>query len=368
MFKEHTESAIDAYYSVWTTICIGFMVFAISLLCGYSLVFAAERTVETKILFQGGGNMYLDSELLRRTYVILQSGNDEEKLVIDSECGIRTGLKGRKKTVYFFEIIVPKDTLCKKETLEMKTSEGDVLGNLYLSIRRKEQMLTYLLDYSDKEIIDLMESLTWEKASDNGNSEDVEDPYSILEEKRKQREKDYFYNVLSYIVESRGKPYIMPVPGKDFSQAHAKLPNAWRPYREEYTNGVHQWWDIDTKLGDTVVSLDDALVLRVVSDFEPENLNNLKLDTSSLTEEDKLLNLDILRGNQVWLKTMKWDVIFYSHLGTISQDIIEGTVIKKWDVLGTVGVSGIPGDAYDDYHLHFELYKNPFEVNKRGKY
>jgi murein DD-endopeptidase MepM/ murein hydrolase activator NlpD len=75
-----------------------------------------------------------------------------------------------------------------------------------------------------------------------------------------------------------------------------------------------------------------------------------------------------LRGKQVWLKTMKWDVVFYSHLDDVFTNIQEWTIVKREQPLWTVGITGIPDKAYNDYHLHFPVHKNPFDDKQAGKY
>jgi hypothetical protein len=50
--------------------------------------------------------------------------------------------------------------------------------------------------------------------------------------------------------------------------------------------------------------LDDGIIVRVVSEFEFEDLNKI-VKKDDLTYDEELRNLDILRGKQVWLKTMK---------------------------------------------------------------
>jgi hypothetical protein len=95
----------------------------------------------------------------------------------------------------------------------------------------------------------------------------------------------------------------------------------------------------------------------------------LKINYSQvLTEGQKITNLDILRWNQVWIKTAKWDVVFYSHLNDVYSHIKEWVIVRKWELLGTIGVSGIPGKNYTDYHLHFTIHKNPYTIEKVGKY
>jgi len=52
-----------------------------------------------------------------------------------------------------------------------------------------------------------------------------------------------------------------------------------------------------------VIAIDDGIILRVVDGFLFEDLQKIKRE--NLSHLDKLVNLDILRGNQVWLKTNK---------------------------------------------------------------
>ena len=93
--------------------------------------------------------------------------------------------------------------------------------------------------------------------------------------------------------------------------------------------------------------------------------NNRKITKKSL---QKLKNLDILRGKQVWLKTMKGEVVFYSHLDIIPSDLSEGMFVSRGHNLGTTGVSGVPQDGYDDFHLHFAIMENPYIFENAGTY
>lgn len=60
----------------------------------------------------------------------------------------------------------------------------------------------------------------------------------------------------------------------------------------------------------------------MVRGFEWSDFSNIVYG-DNLSEEQELKNLDILRGNQVWIKTMKGDVAFYSHLSSIPENITE---------------------------------------------
>jgi len=80
------------------------------------------------------------------------------------------------------------------------------------------------------------------------------------------------------------------------------------------------------------VALDDGIIVRVVNDFDASDLSRI-IYGENLSEEQKLKNLDLLRGKQVWLKTMKGEVVFYSHLDTIPSSITEGSFVSQGDAL-----------------------------------
>jgi hypothetical protein len=109
------------------------------------------------------------------------------------------------------------------------------------------------------------------------------------------------------------------------------------------------------------------MIIRVISDFEYWDLNHLD-HSEHLTHDDEVENLDILRWNQVWLKTSKWDVVFYSHLQDVSTHLKEWMIVRKWETLGTIGISGVPDKNYKDYHLHFTIHKNPYNKKRSQTY
>jgi hypothetical protein len=109
------------------------------------------------------------------------------------------------------------------------------------------------------------------------------------------------------------------------------------------------------------------MVIRVVSGFRFEDLNRITY-WEKLSEDQKIKNLDILRWNQIWLKTAKWDVVFYSHLQDIFPGIEEWKMVRKGQKVGTIGISWVPDKDYTDYHLHFPIHKNPYNIQMVGKY
>lgn len=70
------------------------------------------------------------------------------------------------------------------------------------------------------------------------------------------------------------------------------------------------------------------MIVRIVEHFDASDFSRIEY-AKDLSETQKLKNLDVLRGKQVWLKTMKGEVVFYSHLDTIAADLQEGMMVKK---------------------------------------
>lgn len=147
--------------------------------------------------------------------------------------------------------------------------------------------------------------------------------------------------------------YVSPVPWYRVPLGLNIIPWAGRPYRRDTTDGIHHGWDIYASIGTPVVALDDWYILRKVSAFDENDF--ARIDRSKpLTPEKQAKNLDIFRGNQVWILTDQWEIVFYSHLESVI-DIPVGSRISRWDTLGSVGISGVPEPNYPHSHLHFEI-------------
>ena len=184
---------------------------------------------------------------------------------------------------------------------------------------------------------------------------------------RQLKEIDFKSDFIQNILNERVKKYIVPVYWESLPEKGTYLPNAWRPYRDHYTDWVHHWWDVYSDYWTDVIALDKWIIIRTVSWFKFDDLK--KLDFNSHDSITYLENLDKLRWNQVWLKTMKWDVVFYSHLSQLSPDAKVWSIVHRWQVLGKVWISWVPDRNYKDIHLHFELQKNPYnDPSKFGNY
>jgi hypothetical protein len=92
-------------------------------------------------------------------------------------------------------------------------------------------------------------------------------------QKRALKETQFIQSFLQNLLKQRTEKYLVPVAGYNISTKHSRIPNAGRPYRESYTDGIHHGWDVGSKLGESVRALDNGMIIRVISDFEYSDLN-----------------------------------------------------------------------------------------------
>ena len=111
--------------------------------------------------------------------------------------------------------------------------------------------------------------------------------------------------------------------------------------------------------GTPVQSLYKGKIIRIVNNWTWSDFGKIK--KGNITNDDRLTNLDIFRGNQIWLQTMDGNVTFYSHLSKIAPDIQVGDMVEAGTYLGNIGTSGVPDRNYKNIHLHFEIQQNPFQ-------
>lgn len=154
--------------------------------------------------------------------------------------------------------------------------------------------------------------------------------------------------------------YLVPVAGTAMPENYPYIPNGGRPYRKDTTDGIHHGWDLLAPVGTPVRAVADGVVVRVVSGFAWRDFDRLSKGPN-LSEDRKALNLDVFRGNQVWLKTADGNVTFYSHLSAIAPDVAVGRAVVAGEILGNVGITGVPDKGYSNPHLHFEIQRNPHD-------
>ena len=152
--------------------------------------------------------------------------------------------------------------------------------------------------------------------------------------------------------------YDVPVPKRTM-----RLPNAPRNYR----NGTHRGLDVFANWGTPVRSVADGVVVRsdlhyeeVPADFR-ENL--LKATTKVGHTPSDIFN-SVLLGKSVFLDH-GFDLIpgfrtisIYAHLSHIEKEIVPGAVVKRGELLGKSGNTGMRESTIGSKagsHLHWEM-------------
>lgn len=313
-------------------------------------------------------NIYLDSDELNTTYLVYKSSLSLSNYKLISECNIDSNFLQSNNNLYIFKVRYLNNN-CTSKRIHLTSKKGDIVSTERLNIYSKKKLYNTFLDYNTSDLEKIQTKLNKKllELNDYVSKNNKNRNRSIIKKKRKINEVIYISKIVEHIISKRKEKYAIPVKWKLISSDPSKVPNAWRPYRSKITDWIHHWWDVYWSLEDKTISIDDALVIRIVRDFEYSDLSKLN-KSYSLSDLDKAKNLDIYRWNQVWLKTMKWDVVFYSHLTDISKNIKEWKIISKWDFIWTTGITWVPDKNYKDYHLHFTIHKNPYISTKAWKY
>lgn len=338
------------------TIFTSFLIVVIfSIISWYSLVFAWIWD-NTKIIAKSSNNIFTSSLYLKKIDILFSSRDDLSDYTIKSDCSIFSKLKNKHKNNYLFELKV-FDKECKSKNFYLSNSKNENIFSFELNIISNFDLLSILIDLDDKTLIRIKNNLDKKiKNFSIGNT-------NKLDKTRSLNEMVYNRDIVNYIIEQRKSKYIIPIDNKIMPTKASKLPNSGRPYRADYTDWIHEWWDFDWIIWDNVYAIDDWIIIRIVPNFDFSFFNKIKR-WDNLSTLDKMKNLDILRWNQVWLKTSKWDIAFYSHLDNIYSNLQVWDIVKKWQFLWTIWISWVPDKSYDDYHLHLELRKRP-DITKK---
>lgn len=351
---------------------VGIVFFITSIFFWYTMVYSSfYKNLDIKYAWVSGKSMYLWSKELSKTIVVFDAKEDISDYTIHSLCQSKTEFLYTMASKNFFSFQI-NDGDCKNEYFYLQDAEGNILSNtrFRLYIISDFDLYNKFSDYTDMLLSQASEKLvTQAKKLKLFASIDENNPnFEYVQKLRVYDESLYQNQKIEEILLKRQNKYKIPVEwyslpdGKNIS----KFPNWGRPYRANYTNAVHEGWDIDAPNNTPVISIDDGIVLKVVRDFSFGDLKKIQ-KKESLSAQDKLINLDILRGNQVWIKTMKGDVIFYAHLSSVDPEIEVWKKVERGQYIWNTGITWVPDEDYKDYHLHFELRKNPYSKAKAGK-
>ncbi len=340
----------------------------------YGLVFSSFTNIleNTKVMFQTNSNVYLDSKNLNQNYVIYVSDIDLSRYKLYSSCTDKTKFIKREKNMYVFKIEDFSEN-CLDSNIFLKSRLWRIYRNTKISFNlfKKPKIMATYLDYSDNSLKELKKDFNYKAKSSwiNKNlfwaASFVQKIYMSRVAFEKQ-ELMYKIKIIDEILEARKSKYILPIANSKLPKRPDKVPNFWRWYRAHYTDWIHHGWDIDSPLATPILAIDDWIIVRIVKDWKWEDFENIKYG-KKLTETQKAINLDILRWNQIWLKTMKWEVVFYSHIDNIPEEIKKGDFIKKWTFVWKIWITWVPDKSYNDYHSHFPIQSNPYIISKAWK-
>ncbi len=343
-----------------------------SVLFGYSLVYAGAGffNYSTTIVFKLSDNIFLDSISLNKTQVVFNSARDLSNFKIKSKCDIFSKLIYKKWNRYMFDIKFFNNK-CDDSNLTLINDIWEVEKQFKLNIVREYNALYNLLDVKTPNLLSFYEILRKKgdlyKDYDKYNPEIEKNYYKFLKKNRILKESLYNEKLVKNILDKRNEKYLVPLLGHNLPKTLVKIPNSWRWYRSDYTDWIHHWWDIDWRFWEQIIAIDDWIIVRVVNNFKFDDLSKIKR-WNNITYDDKIRNLDILRWNQVWLKTMNWNVVFYSHLNEIFTNIETWEVVKKGQPIGTIWITWVPDKNYKDFHIHFPIQVNPHDLNMVWKY
>lgn len=312
-------------------------------------------------------NIFPDSENLNSSIIIFKSNTNISKYKIETKCNHIFEYLWEKNRLYLFNFKL-LDNKCENPKFYLSDWNKKIEStNFELNIEKKSDIFLNFVDYSNEELLKINQKLLSEITKYSKYKKINKSSLSKIKKNRYYKELIYKKNILKNILERRSKKYENPVKWYYIATWLNVIPNAGRPYRSNYTDWIHHWWDIISPEWTTVSAIDDWVIIRVVEDFDFEDINNI-IKEWEISYTQKIRNLDILRWKQVWLKTSKWDVMFYSHLNLIYENIKEWVYIKAWENIWTVWKTWVPDRDYDNFHLHFPIQKNPYDIKKINKY
>lgn len=155
--------------------------------------------------------------------------------------------------------------------------------------------------------------------------------------------------------------FVYPIVGACLPTGDQLMPNAPRPYRNGFHEGV-DFYDSDncTRIGrgTPVVAAKAGTVIRADLDYKDLSSEELRqLEVNPTTDEA----LDKFRGRQVWIQHDGGIITRYDHLAGIAAGIAKSVRVKQGQVLAYVGESGTPESVTapgTEYHLQFEVWVN----------
>lgn len=352
-------------------IYINYIIIAIIIFFWVSFVFGSNVIFEPKLgIKKISNNIFIWVENLNKDLLVFNSDIDLSKYSLSTWCEINSKYLWKKNNDYYFAFSYKNN--CKNPNIYLKNEDWVIIKKSLVKINIFSERKIF--DYFSDTNLSLLEKFN-KKLKNSINKLKIKvksfwkekENFNIIKIKRILEENIFKQKILQKIINWKKDKYRNPVVWHKMPKQLSKIPNSSRWYRENYTDWIHHGWDIYWYYWEDVVAIDDWIIVRIVDNFEFENLSNIK-KWNNITNFDKIKNLDLLRWNQVWLKTTKWDIVFYSHLSKIYSNIKVWDIVSRGQKLWAIWISWVPYKNYKDYHLHFAIMKNPLNIKKIGKY
>jgi hypothetical protein len=129
---------------------------------------------------------------------------------------------------------------CDNNEFVLVDEDNNIKSKFNLNILSEYDILSKLLDLKESRLIKIKKVLDNRISSNSKFIEygenSKEDYYNFLGKKRLLNEDLYNKKLIDNILEKRGEKYIVPVLNHTLPKRKDKIPNANRPYRENYTD------------------------------------------------------------------------------------------------------------------------------------
>ncbi|MDD2917095.1 MAG: M23 family metallopeptidase [Candidatus Gracilibacteria bacterium] len=330
----------------------------------------------TDILHSSNGNVRIRANLnpnvvlgdpkLDNTILVITAPTDKKDIHIVSDCEHQEatlyktgGTDGMMTYVMQLSFL----SSCESPTIRVGDSEGIFTDTIFtLPLHSLSEIRSDFINTKSPELLTIMGS---GQTITGGTGVTIVEKLRYIQMLYENLDTALKSNLAGDIIHDReDTKYTSPVAGYVLPSKNNLIPGAGRPYRRDTTDGIHHGWDILAPYGTPVQALAKGQIIRIVNNWTWDHF--ALMGKGPFSADDKLRNLDIFRGNQVWLQSMDGNVTFYSHLSKISPDMVVGTIVDKGTYLGDIGMSGVPDKNYKDFHLHFEIQQNPFHEDMRN--
>ena len=160
--------------------------------------------------------------------------------------------------------------------------------------------------------------------------------------------------------------YFFPIERGILPEDDYSYPGAPRKYR----SGIHKGLDISQfldsdgnkkflKESSPIYAIGDGTVVRADLDYKPMTLREYEEITSYNQKNPVTFVARDFGGRQVWIDHENGVMSSYNHMSEIAKEIQVGSKVKKGQIIGKVGNSGLKAEAMntnEQIHLHLEIW------------